>query len=87
MIAAETKSQTDLLIERLTEAHGADVPMPELARVMSRGGDGAGVCVSRRVYDARRVGKSRGFSIPAPVARTVDGQRQTFYRLEYWEQP
>ena len=87
MNSSAHQSQTDRLIARLAQTPGEDVPMPELARCLSDGGQGTGICVSRRVYDARAVGKVKGFSIPKPVQRTVDGQRQTFYRLEYFEQP
>lgn len=80
-------SQTERLIARLAEARGELVPMPELARVISDGGQGTGICVSRRIYDARRLGKTRGFSIPKPVATTVEGQRQTAYCIEFHDQP
>jgi hypothetical protein len=49
-------SQKDRLLARLLESPGQWVPMPELARVMSTGGDGTGVCVSRRIYDLRNAG-------------------------------
>lgn len=84
---ANHQSQTARLIACLTEARGELVPTPELARVMSDGGQGVGICVSRRVYDARKIGRTRGFSIPKPIQQVVDGQRQTAYRLEYHEQP
>jgi hypothetical protein len=87
METAHKDSQTERLIARLAQTPGEDVPMPELARVISEGGQGTGICVSRRIYDARRVGKLKGFSIPPPKSINLNGQRQTAYRLEYYEQP
>lgn len=49
-------SQKDRLLARLRETPNQWVPMPELACVMSQGGDGTGVCVSRRIYDLRNAG-------------------------------
>ena len=49
-------TQCDRMLERLARSPGDWVPMPELARVMSDGGEGTGICVSRRIYDLRKRG-------------------------------
>ena len=49
-------SQKDRLLARLRETPNAWVAMPELAKAMSQGGEGTGVCVSRRIYDLRNAG-------------------------------
>lgn len=79
--SGENCSQCARILAVLREAgEGTWVPMPELARAASNGGQGTGICVSRRIYDLRkRLAKD---------AQTIkqrdqweDGVRLSFYAL------
>lgn len=80
-------SQVERMLARLKATPGEDVPMPELARAATENQQGVGFCVSRRIYDLRRRGRSEGFFIPKPRVEWSEGQCHTFYRLEYLDQP
>lgn len=74
-------SQVERLHSALYEAgEGTWVPMPELARAMSNGGQGTGICVSRRIYDLRRKLEARGFTIEQS-SQWADGVCHSFYRI------
>ena len=69
-------SQKDRLLSRLKETPNAWVAMPELAKAMSQGGEGTGVCVSRRIYDLRNAGHD------IKQADQNEGHvRKSFYKL------
>lgn len=53
--SGENCSQCARILAVLRECgEGTWVPMPELARAASNGGQGTGICVSRRIYDLRK---------------------------------
>lgn len=66
-------SQKERLLARLLQAHGEEVPMPELACAMSEGGHGTGVPPTRRISELRK----DGYNIPAPRREGSN----TWYRL------
>lgn len=74
-------SQVERLHSALNEAgEGSWVPMPELAKAMSNGGQGTGICVSRRIYDLRRRLEADGFTIEQR-SEFHDGVCHSFYRI------
>ena len=83
----DASSQTRRVIARLKATPGEDVPMFELAMAATENKKGIGFCVSRRIYDARRIGKTEGFFIPKPRCEWKGGQLHTWYRIEYFQQP
>lgn len=84
----------DTQCERILDAlkqwpAGEWCPMPHLARAASDGGEGTGICVSRRIYDLRRALRDKGFEIRNEKF-FQDGQYHSFYkivRLESQPQP
>jgi len=74
-------SQCDRILSALHEAGpGTWVPMPQLAKAASRGGEGTGICVSRRIYDLRKQLRAEGWDIQQ-VSNYEDGQNLSFYRI------
>jgi hypothetical protein len=51
--------------------------MPELAQAASPTGNGAGLCVPRRIYDLRK----RGHTIQNVTTQASDGSKHSAYRL------
>ena len=72
----QDSSQEGRILAALRAANGAEIPMPELARIGS--GKPDGFCMVHTRIDGLR---HKGFNIPPPREERVDGQRHTFYRL------
>lgn len=74
-------SQADRILSALREAgEGSWVPMPVLAKAASRGGEGTGICVSRRIYDLRKRLRADGWDIQQ-ASEFQDGQHHSMYRI------
>lgn len=73
-------SQCDRILARLREARGAEVPMPELARIGA--GNADGFCmVHSRIADLRRL----GHDIPPARVKRSAGRMHSFYRLKEFD--
>jgi hypothetical protein len=79
--SGDGSSQCDRMLFALHEAGaGTWVPMPQLAKAASRGGEGTGICVSRRIYDLRKRIAADGWDIQQS-SEFSDGQNHSFYRI------
>jgi hypothetical protein len=65
------KTQCGCILARLIEAHGGEVPAPEIAKV-------GGLQFQTRIWELRH---KLGFVIENRTERTENGQVHSFYRL------